>query len=172
LVILDHEYTVKETSYLLDQSTPEDDDTQIEDMATIPIFRRGINPVIMQQLGLDDVAVKCGITRETLLKLLSGERKTASAVMKYIRSAFAYDEETGEIKFEPQELSSDKQLLRRIQFLVGKVYAKVQKECNDHNSRLARDLESGRISEEEADKTMAWKDTFATRMGICEDDAV
>jgi hypothetical protein len=63
------------------------------------------------------------------------------------------------------------QLLRRLQFLVGKVYAKVQKECNDHNSKLARDLASGKISEDDADKTMSWMDTFATRMAISEDEA-
>jgi transcriptional regulator with XRE-family HTH domain len=171
LIILDHEYTGKETSYLLDQSTPEDDDTQVEDMATIPILRRGFNPVIMRELDLDDVAAKCGITRETLLTILRGERKTANGVMKYIRSAFTYDEETGHIEFEPQQLSADKQLLRRLQFLVGKVYAKVQKECNDHNSKLARDLASGKISEDDADKTMSWMDTFATRMAISEDEA-
>ena len=171
LVILDHEYTGKETSYLLDQSTPEDDDTQIEDMATIPILRRGFNPVIMKELELDDVAAKCGITRETLLAILRGERKTATGVMKYIRSAFTYDEGTGHIEFEPQELSADKQLLRRIQFLVRKVYAKVQKECNDHNSKLARNLASGKISEDSADKTISWMDEFATRMSISEDDA-
>jgi transcriptional regulator with XRE-family HTH domain len=171
LIVLDHEYTGKETSYLLDQSMPENDDTQIEDMATIPILRRGFNPVIMKELKLDDVAAKCGITRETLLAILRGERKTANGVMKYIRSAFTYDEETGHIEFEPQKLSADKQLLRRIQFLVGKVYAKIQKECNDHNSKLARDLASGKISEHDADKTRAWMDTFATRMAISEDEA-
>jgi hypothetical protein len=134
-------------------------------------LRRGFNPVIMRELDLDDVTTKCGITCETLLAILRGERKTANGVMKYIRSAFTYDEETGHIEFEPQDLSADKQLLRRLQFLVGKVYAKVQKECNGHNSKLVRDLASGKISDDDANKTMTWMDTFATRMAISEDEA-
>ena len=66
VVVSQREYVGKETNFLLDPDLPDDDETQIEDAAAAPYFRRGFNPALDGAISRHPEhcrTARCGVAR-------------------------------------------------------------------------------------------------------------
>jgi hypothetical protein len=87
LVVLDHEYIGKETNSLIDPDVEEAGDEEIEDLPSIPIFRRDFNPSILTGLDLDALSVRAGVKADALCKAYQRGRRLEPGAMKRLRAA-------------------------------------------------------------------------------------
>ena len=93
LVVLDHEYIGKETNSLIDPDVEEAGDEQIEDLPSVPIFRRGFNPSVLTGLDLDALSVRAGIKPETLREAFRRGRRLEPDAMNRLRASLEIDDD-------------------------------------------------------------------------------
>ncbi len=134
LVILDREYVGKETNPLLEEDLAEDDETQIEDIATIPFLRIGINQSVKKLINsLPDFFDQIGINKRDLNKIMNGRREGRTPVaMAFIRKVTRYDEGTGELTIDPTLFRRRVEYEIRGSNLANMLHAVFEKQCAYH----------------------------------------
>jgi hypothetical protein len=111
VVVFQREYVGKETNFLLDPDLPDDDETQIEDAAAAPYFRRGFNPTLAEHyLDIPNIADTLDVASPEALKdILKGYAPSAHArrVLAWLRKGTQYDELTAACTFDGFVRESD-----------------------------------------------------------------
>jgi DNA polymerase elongation subunit (family B) len=102
VVVSQREYVGKETNFLLDPDLPDDDETQIEDAAAAPYFRRGFNPALMAQYLATPDIVETLASLDALKDILSGYAPSdhARRVLAHLRKGTRYNENSGVCTFD------------------------------------------------------------------------
>ena len=139
IAVLDHEYIGKETNFLLDDDVAENDESQIEDAASIPILRRDTNPLVRKYIlgNSAEIAEKAGVTVSEVMNAFNGSRSVVNTVMKYIRKSF-FLENDKVISFMPDKrvISPLETKANELRDLLRKAYGKVRDDCIKHNNKL------------------------------------
>jgi hypothetical protein len=66
MVIIDHEYIGKETNSLVDEEIEDAGELRKDEAHSIPIFRKGFNPAVLDGLDLKKLADRIGVTENAL----------------------------------------------------------------------------------------------------------
>ena len=95
MVIFDHEYIGKETNALVDEELEDAGEERPEDLASIPIFRKGFNSSMLGSVDLSALAERIGVKPETLRDARDRGRRLDKSAMARLRIAIDVDGRSG-----------------------------------------------------------------------------
>jgi transcriptional regulator with XRE-family HTH domain len=87
MVIIDHEYVGKETNSLVDEEIEDAGEQRKDEAPSIPIFRKGFNPAVLDGLDLKKLADRIGVTENALRDARNVGRRLDADVMTRLQSA-------------------------------------------------------------------------------------
>jgi hypothetical protein len=93
MVVLDHEYTGKETNSLVDEEIEDAGEQRQNEMPSIPIFRKGFNPSALDGLDLIKLAESIGVRADALRDACNVGRRLDKNVMARLQSSLDVSED-------------------------------------------------------------------------------
>ena len=150
VVVFQREYVGKETNFLLDPDLPDDDETQIEDSAAAPYFRRGFNSTLAAQyLAIPNIADTLDVASTDALKdILNGYAPSVQAarVLAWLRKGTRYNEMTGTCAFDGaiREADSAERQAARLVDLARRSFRKMAAACKADKNPIFPTAKSSR----------------------------
>jgi plasmid maintenance system antidote protein VapI len=93
MVVLDHEYTGKETNSLVDEQIEDAGEQRKNELPSIPIFRKGFNPSALDGLDLKQLAERIGVKADALRDACNVGRRLDKNVMARLQSSLDVGED-------------------------------------------------------------------------------
>jgi DNA polymerase elongation subunit (family B) len=150
VTVFQREYVGKETNFLLDPDLPDNDETQIEDVAAAPYFRRGFNPTHAAQfLAIPNIIDTLDVASSDALKdILYGYAPSvhATRVLAWLRKGTRYNEVTETCVFDGAIREADlvEREAARLVDLARRSYRKMAAACKAEKGPLFPEAKSDR----------------------------
>jgi hypothetical protein len=93
MVVLDHEYTGKETNSLVDEEIEDAGEQRMNEMPSIPIFRKGFNPSALDGIDSKKLADSVGVKADALRDACNVGRRLDKNVMARLQSSLNVGED-------------------------------------------------------------------------------